>query len=536
MKHFKFASLIAVLLLASCSCANNNTQPYYPKTDTGIPFTPTTDEDPFPEYVPPEIDTHDFVKTAIPVNLTAVNDFHGQIDEEVDDHRVGLAKMSTFLKSRKSQGDILISSGDMYQGSFLAGIDHGQFVSYAFKNIGFDAYVLGNHEFDWGVQYIVNNQAALGQNFLCANIYNYPYHTNNPIKSSLGDDYKIITLYPGTQYQVKVGVIGVIGKNQITSITSTYVEDYVFIDPTSIVKKISVKLRDEQKCDYVIASYHDAEPDESIAQKVNNKSYKYVDACFMAHTHHYDYKVVNGVPFIQASAYSRGVSTVKFTYNKNTKESTLVDSKYEYLSEKSLSADSIMVEQIGAKKALHEKEYTEIVGENATGQTLDVGQMSQFYAKMTYDKAVEKYKPDYNIVGCIFNESRRGLKEGEFTYSEIYETHPFLNSIYILSVSQKDILNEKKYAYGYINPDTYFSETVNLYYDVLVFDYNGFHISIDNQYKKRYNFFPSAFESGAKHQPYKIDFTCLDATLEYLKETPITNEFFATEGLFAKMS
>lgn len=536
MKHFKFASLIVVLLLASCSCANTNTQPYYPKTDTGIPFTPTTDEDPFPEYVPPEIDTHDFVKTAIPVNLTAVNDFHGQIDEEAGDYRVGLAKMSTYLKSRKAEGDILISSGDMYQGSFLAGVDHGQFVSYAFKNMGFDAYVLGNHEFDWGVQYIINNQAALGQNFLCANIYKYPYYANNPIKASLGDDYKIITLYPETPFEVKVGVIGVIGKSQISSITSTFVEDYIFLDPTSIVKKLAIELRDKQKCDYVIASYHDAEPDESIAQKVNNKSYTYVDACFMAHTHHYDYKVVNGVPFIQASAYSRAVSTVKFTYNKTTKASTLVESKYEYLSEKYLSADPIMVEKIDEKKALYEKEYTEIVGENATGQALDVGQMSQFFAKTTYDKAVAQYKPDYDIVGCIFNDSRRSLKAGEFTYSEIYETHPFLNAVYIMSVSQKDIFNEKKYAYGYIDPDTRFSETLNLYFDVLVFDYNGFHISVDNQYRKHYNFFPSAFESAAKHAPYKIEFTCLDAALEYLKENQINNEFFATEGLFAKMS
>ena len=534
MKHFRFIPLVAIFLLSSCSCSPTSSQPFYPPTNTGTSYTPVTDEDPFPEYIPPEIDTHDFSKEAIPVNFSVVNDFHGQIDEEVDDYRVGLAKMSTYLKDRKQQGDILISNGDMYQGSYLVGVDHGQFVSYAFKNMGFDAYVLGNHEFDWGVEKILDNQAALGQNFLCANSFEYPYLPSSETRAVVGQDYKIINLYEGTQFEVKVGIIGAIGKDQISSINSLQAENIIFLEPTEIVKNLAIKLREQENCDYVIASYHDGEPDTSIADTVSGEKYKYVDACFMAHTHKYDYKVVNGVPFIQASAYSRAVSTVRFSFNKVKKTSTLTESKYEYLSSKSLSPDPIMVSRINDKKAKYEKEYTEIVGNNATEQPLSVGQMSQFYAKLTYDRAIEEYQDGFNIVGCMFNESRRSLKAGEFTYAELYETHPFLNGIYIFSVAQSDIFREKKYSYGYIDPDTPFSETLDLYFDVLVFDYNGFHIGVSDIYEKYYNYFPSAFRLGAKHEPIKVEFNCLDVALEYLKENEIKNDFFNAEGMYSR--
>ena len=532
MKHFVLNCIFITLFIASCSCSGEQTSqtaPHGSGEDTS--YVPQVDEDPFPEYVPPEIDTSSFSKESIPVNFTAVNDFHGQIDEEADDNRVGLAKMAKYLKNRKSQGDVLISNGDMYQGSYLCSVDKGQFVSYAFKYLGFDAYVLGNHEFDWGLHPLLDNQAASGQNFLCANIYQYPKKGMSWQKANLGDSYKIIKLYEGTEFEVKIGIIGVIGKSQISSITSLYTTDYIFLDPTDIVKSVATELRGSQKCDFVIASYHDAEPDESIASKVPNKNYNYVDACFMAHTHKYEKKIVNGVPFIQASAYSRGVSTVNFSFNKKNGTSEVTKYEYTYLADKGLLPDSIVDQKIEDKKSEHRDAFETVIGTNEMDD-LDYGKMSQFYAKLSYDQARIVHK-DHEIIGCMFNESRRELKSGEFTYSNLFETHPFLNGLYVMSVTEQDIANEKKYSYGYLDPDAPIGKSTNKRWDILVFDYNGFHIGVDKDYNKYYNYFPSAFAKSAPYEPIKLDFTCLDVALTYLEDNPtITSDFFDVEGLY----
>ena len=254
MNKGKAVLLLVPFLLTGCVFSGSTSQssesttqtssssPTTSSPTTSSPTTTTTtqppkpSDDPFPAPEKIVIDTSDFSLDSIPINLTAVNDFHGQVDEVADENKVGLAKMSTYLKQRKRAGDILINNGDMYQGSFIANYDKGKFLTYAFRNIGFDATVLGNHEFDWGIQPIIDNPELIEDYYLCANIFEYPKAGDYWQKSNLGQDYKIITLYEDTPYEVKVGVIGVIGIDQITSITSTIVKDYVFLDPTQIVK------------------------------------------------------------------------------------------------------------------------------------------------------------------------------------------------------------------------------------------------------------------------------------------------------------
>ena len=484
-------------------------------------YAPSTGSDPYTSSSSSSTSLPDFDITAIPVNFTAINDFHGQLDEEPSNnanyYRAGIAKLSSYLKYRKAQGDVLISSGDMYQGSYLCNVDKGQFVSYTFKSIGFDAYTIGNHEFDWGVGPILNNQLALEKDFLGANIYQYPKTGGEWVKSDLGKEYEIKTLYEGTPFEVKVGIIGVIGRDQITSITSTYVSEYIFLDPTSIVKDISTKLRNELGCDIVVASYHTDDASEEIANIDPSNGHHYVDAVFEAHTHQFEEDVVNGVPYLQAGAYSQGISEVKLTFNKNTGEVELLSSGNEFTKSLSLEADPVVETALNSLKDEHYSEFNTIIGSNQTGSAISTDDMSKFYAKLSYDKALIE-QPSYDIVGCMFNYSRRSLKSGDFTYSELFETHPFLNEIYIFSVSEYDIWNEKKYTDGYLNPsydDT--KKSNDTFHDVLVYNYNGFHIGVNSNYEKYYNYFPSAFTAQAEHTPVKLSFNCFEIAVEWLE-------------------
>lgn len=455
---------------------------------------------------------------AIPVNFTAINDFHGQLDE--DGYQVGIAKMTSYLKEKKAEGNVLICSGDNYQGSLICNYDKGVFVSSIFKDIGFDAYTIGNHEFDWGVEYIKLNEEILGEKMLGANIYNYPKTDNQWTKSDLGELYKIITLYEGTPQEIKIGIIGVIGRRQITSITSTYVEDYIFLEPTQIVKDLAIELREEKGCDIVVASYHDASPDYSIADRVSGKNYHYVDACFMGHTHSFDAWEINNVPFVQGGAYSQGTSEVSLLFNKNTSTVTLNNYDFQYLSSLDLEPDDEVETAIqNIKDELYDKFY-EVVGTNATGRRIDEYAMARFYAKITYEKALEL---GYEVDGCVFNQARRELKAGDFTYSDLFETHPFLNEVYIISADEYDIANQSSYRCSYLKPG--FNPSYrSTHHDVLVFDYNGFHIGVNESNEKYYNYFPSAFNETSEHAPIRMDFNCFDIALEWLKTNEITSE------------
>jgi len=227
------------------------------------------------------------------VDFYAINDFHGAISPDAYFGEPGLARVATYLKDKKDDkpdNTVIISSGDMYQGSYDAYHNRGRVVTESMNEIGFDSMTIGNHEFDWGTADILDNVGWADFPLLGANIMEYP---NTSVKSSIGEEYAIIE-----RGFLKIGIIGVIGQGQITSINSRYMQNLYFEEPTQIIKDLSVELREEQEVDIVVLSIHAGqyEVDYSIPEG------DYVDAVFCSHTHRVEQQVVNGVPFIQGGS------------------------------------------------------------------------------------------------------------------------------------------------------------------------------------------------------------------------------------------
>ena len=97
----------------------------------------------------------------------------------------------------------------------------------AMNYLDFDAFVIGNHEFDWGIEKIAqykdgdpsNGEAEFS--FLAANIV----YKETGEKLPWTDDYVIVE-----NNGYKVRIIGVIGKLE-SSIASEMVADYDFLHP-----------------------------------------------------------------------------------------------------------------------------------------------------------------------------------------------------------------------------------------------------------------------------------------------------------------
>ena len=85
--------------------------------------------------------------------IYAVNDFHGIVYKEGES--VGLSRLFGYLRTQKEKNPnntVILSSGDMFQGSGLSSMSRGKIVLDAMNYVGFDAMAIGNHEFDWGLE------------------------------------------------------------------------------------------------------------------------------------------------------------------------------------------------------------------------------------------------------------------------------------------------------------------------------------------------------------------------------------------------
>ncbi len=121
------------------------------------------------------------VASPAPVRITIlhVNDTHGRILPYTDtslrtERPVGgaayLARMIEDERAKNPGGTLLLSGGDMFQGTAVSNVFRGIPVIEIMNELKFDAMAIGNHEFDWGREALDNLRKGARFPFLSANI------------------------------------------------------------------------------------------------------------------------------------------------------------------------------------------------------------------------------------------------------------------------------------------------------------------------------------------------------------------------------
>ena len=428
----------------------------------------------------------------------AINDFHGATHQ--------MKYIAGYLNANDDGNTIIISSGDTYQGSITSNTNYGALLGKSMRLSGFDAFTLGNHDFDWGLTNLQRTKSVCADvrgeyegtpfKYLGANIFHWDAasKTFGDYASELAEPYVIKTLENG----LKVGIIGCIGSNQITSISSQYVQTIGFKDPAPIVKEYATKLKSEEGCDAVIVSIH-SDADGLIG--TSNCSYSgnyvngitgtadfknYVDAVFTAHSHQEYIYDCNGLTFIQGGGNGQYVSQINFAVGATGTVSALSSANNQVNA--SWPINSKVQKLIDdANNAL-----TSVANENLGSTSDDLAYNVGVPRLVSYAIASYCESQNISIDIAMCNSGRSTLGAGSITYSELFSAIPFDNVVYVAKVSGKDIIYEAKYNAIYrVNPSAFVSSQM---YTVATLDYLLYH---QNKYRS-YDYFPTAFASGSE--------------------------------------
>ena len=376
----------------------------------------------------------------------SVNDLHGKIVNS--DSQPGIEELTTYLKTAKENNPntILLSSGDIWQGSSESNLTHGALLTDWMEELGFAAMTLGNHEFDWGGDDICANAEAADFPFLAINIY------DKTTQKQMDYCESSITVEMGG---MQIGIIGAIG-DCYSSISKEVVGNVEFKTGkalTELVKAESEKLRAEG-VDFIIYSIHDGYGSSSSSKKtvkdsdISNYydialSGGYVDLVFEAHTHQsyvlYDSK---GVYHLQGGGENKGISHAKVSINSANGKTTV--SKAEVIKSSTYSTyqeDPLIDELLKKYEDMINAAY-EVLGVNAKYR--DDSELEAFVAKLYYEYGVEKWGDEYDIFlggGFLRTRNPYNLKAGEITYSDLYSLLPFDNEIVLCAVTGRQLLN-----------------------------------------------------------------------------------------------
>ena len=384
------------------------------------------------------------------LDVYAINDMHGKFTDT--DAQPGVDEMTTYLrKVQNEQNALLLSSGDMWQGSCESGLTKGNIITDWMNELGFSAMTLGNHEFDWGEEPVKANAEIAEFPLLAINVYDEA--TNQRV------DYcePSVLIDKG---EVQIGIIGAIG-DCYSSISADQVEGIYFktdAELTDLVKAESQKLK-TQGADFIIYSLHDgygrsySSDKYLVADQFSNEegvyydtelSKGYVDLVFEAHSHQsYVIKDEYGVYHLQGGGdNTKGMTHAQVVFNLDNDTVRVNTAEILRHSVYSNLAEDEIVEKLLEK-------YDDLVGDmyltiGVNRTTIGSTQIKNLVARLYYEAGVEEWGDTYDIVlggGYLSVRSPYDLNSGAVNYSMLYMLLPFDNEVVLCSIKGSDLIN-----------------------------------------------------------------------------------------------
>ena len=427
------------------------------------------------EYLLPMIETTDI--HGYIVNATSAGDVHYKLAYIADK----VADIRGRGEAYNKEALLLLDCGDLYQGNTISNIQQGVPIDIAIDRMRYDAVAVGNHEFDWGFENIVEPDATLrdyeynGQQYAnmvpvtCANLY------RNGVRASNTKDYVILEKKAmdkqGNKVKVKIGVVGFADDWSSSIMVAEFADKgYSIRKDFSIANSIASELEQSGQCDATILLVHGAA--DKMAQKLGSDTP--FDIVLGGHTHvNISGETEWGLPYLQATSYGEAYAytQLKFCVDDNGRVSFSsvvntdivdVDTAHDTHTQEGENAEDLDSDILAVSDAAIgkvESILSTVVGHinvDATNNYPDVslsipgsdGRASVMANWMCdiYRTASKADVAFVNSGGVRTSFVLNGAPTRDITISNIYDIFPFGNNLYLYQITYAELLQLFDYA------------------------------------------------------------------------------------------
>ncbi|KLU60849.1 trifunctional nucleotide phosphoesterase protein YfkN precursor [Peptococcaceae bacterium CEB3] len=415
------------------------------------------------------------------VDMVEYTDTHGNIDNAPTSGtpHANAALMSGLVNSERARfGDdrtVLLSGGDMMQGTGISNMLHGKPVMDLMNEMHFDAMELGNHEFDWGLDTLDKNIEGETFPVLDANIKLKAGDTD-PATTELLKDVKPSVMI--TKGNLKIGVIGVITTDTPNIVMPSVISHLDFTDPAAAITTETAKLKN-QGANVIVVLAHIGDqynpwktsgpqlPKEPFSEDIANlaKSISGVDAIFGGHTHTTNYDLIPDstgklIPAAIGYCNGKGAGDIRLALDANN---NVIDSNANYLDlynrlNSSVKADPAAQAIVDAANAQNAPILNEVIGnapqqiERGKGASAKSpsGPLDSALGDWSADVVAQAAHTDFGFQNG--GGLRTDIASGPITVSGIYSLMPFDNVIYKMDMTGQQLKDLIEFLAG--DPDS----------------------------------------------------------------------------------
>ena len=376
------------------------------------------------------------------INIISTSDVHGKLLAydyvlNKEDKSGSLAQISSAIKDLRNENTILIDLGDLIQGNladfFLNDEIHPMI--YAENLMKYDVSILGNHEFDYGMDTVRKVINTHDNDVLCANVF---YENGECIAKP----YVIIE-----RQGVKIGIIGVVTSDiQYTNKDLLLKENIIVKDPIEEVKNIAKEIRKD--VDVLIAACHVglninyAGSDVDVANIALNVPE--VDLILAAHTHtKIEANIINNKLITENKDNGETLSKIDINLIKNNGKYKIVDAKSKTYDMKDYEEDTFITKNekiLEADKRIKD-DINHIIARLKNKNLTDDNDINGVPIARLRDTTLMRfindalmYYSDAEISATALYKDNSNIYEGNIKKSDMYNLYLYDDTLYKLKM------------------------------------------------------------------------------------------------------
>jgi 2',3'-cyclic-nucleotide 2'-phosphodiesterase/3'-nucleotidase len=387
------------------------------------------------------------------ISILHTTDLHGHIlptwDYDGNPDRGGLARCATQIRrwQRENPNSILIDVGDVYQGTDVSLRNKGALMIDLLNHLEYDAWVVGNHEFDWGMECFERALQQSNMPVLAANML---------MEGKLAGEFSDVK-HPFAKIQpfilkeiagIKIAIIGVTTPGMPFWLWPEFIRGLDFRHPVEPVRRAIASAKSRGADAIVLAGHMGLKTRTGGDDFANTvmaliSEFPEVSVFIAGHTHQdIPSRLTNGVLFTQADHFGIHAGRVDLLFDRNSKKllrreatSELMDNRFGF-DQMVLSRAKSQLAESGAAVSEPVGELAETLrGRSRPGRPSDV---ERLIAAAIMEMLVERSVPVDGVMHGTFDD-KADLIAGSKTVNDVWNIIPYENYIVTAQLSPEEI-------------------------------------------------------------------------------------------------
>src|SRR5262245_52442131 len=401
------------------------------------------------------------------ISILHTTDLHGHIlptsDYDGTADRGGLARCVTQIRRwrRQNSNSILIDVGDVYQGTDASLRNKGELMIDLFNHLKYDRWVIGDHEFDWGIEPFTNALRKSAMPVLGANTM----LEGKPAGCSSSD-----SQHPFAKVQpfiikeiagIKVAIIGITTPGMSFWLPREFTVGIDFKHPVEPVHRAILKAKSEGANAIMLTGHMGLKPrtgGDDFANTVMALTSEFPDvAAFMAgHTHQaIPSRLTNRVLFTQADHFGIHVGRVDLLFDRNSKKLLRREAICELMDNR-FAPDPIVLSRAGSQLEQSEESLAQPIGEltetlHARSRRGHPSEIEKLIGAAIKEALAERSVTVDAVIHGVFDENAK-LAAGLTRINDIWNIIPYENLIVTATLSPEEIKSVMEEVYASHEP------------------------------------------------------------------------------------